>query len=68
MEVIHCNVCGRCVDTFNHHCVWINNCVGQVNYRWYIAMIACTLTNEIAFVMVGALVIRHSPFAKLSAK
>ena len=35
----HCNVCGVCVERFDHHCPWINNCVGANNHNNYLMFV-----------------------------
>lgn len=27
-ESRHCFICDRCVEGFDHHCQWLNSCVG----------------------------------------
>lgn len=31
----HCKKCGKCILFFDHHCVWLNNCIGKGNYKWF---------------------------------
>ena len=37
----HCGSCNRCVEGFDHHCRWLNNCVGKANYKLFFRLIVC---------------------------
>jgi hypothetical protein len=39
----HCKECGRCVDRSDHHCPWIDNCVGLGNHRSFFCFIVSLL-------------------------
>eukprot|EP00922_Rhytidocystis_sp_ex-Travisia-forbesii_P039856 GHVS01059297.1.p1 GENE.GHVS01059297.1~~GHVS01059297.1.p1 ORF type:complete len:409 (+),score=18.53 GHVS01059297.1:119-1345(+) len=32
----HCRSCSRCIYRMDHHCPWINNCVGLANQKYFI--------------------------------
>uniref|UniRef100_A0A672J3A0 Palmitoyltransferase n=1 Tax=Salarias fasciatus TaxID=181472 RepID=A0A672J3A0_SALFA len=43
MRARHCRTCRRCVRRFDHHCPWLENCVGERNHRWFVVYLLVQL-------------------------
>lgn len=43
----HCGDCNRCVAVFDHHCKWLNNCIGGLNYSLFFGLVTIALMHTV---------------------
>lgn len=49
----HCSVCDKCVESFDHHCGWINNCVASKNHREFVIMVFSVWAGMLLFMYIS---------------
>ena len=49
----HCSVCNKCVDVFDHHCKWLNQCIGERNYSWFVFSVATAIIMALSFIVMS---------------
>ncbi|KAM9722715.1 palmitoyltransferase ZDHHC11 isoform 3-T3 [Menidia menidia] len=59
-KVKHCGVCNKCVENFDHHCKWLNTCVGGRNYWFFfIALVSATMGVLLLNVVILFIFVQH---------
>ncbi|CAI2374379.1 unnamed protein product [Moneuplotes crassus] len=53
----HCRDCNKCIKDFDHHCWWLNTCIGSSNYKYFILYLVAYCIMNIAAIVPSFIVV-----------
>ncbi|KAL0882078.1 hypothetical protein ABMA27_000651 [Loxostege sticticalis] len=56
----HCRKCGRCVMKMDHHCPWINCCVGHANHCYFLVFLCSAVVGCLHAAIVLSICVYHA--------
>jgi len=54
-ETIHCLVCDKCIEHFDHHCFWLNICIDNKNKKLFEYFFKCVIVVVLLNTMLTAI-------------
>lgn len=60
----HCAACDNCCERFDHHCVWLGNCVGKRNYKFFFGLVITLNTMGVFHIVYGIVIIINKAMNK----
>jgi palmitoyltransferase len=51
----HCYICNKCIEEFDHHCVWMGKCVGKKNKKIFYCILILLIFNFLINIFLGIL-------------
>ncbi|EGZ16818.1 hypothetical protein PHYSODRAFT_544632, partial [Phytophthora sojae] len=39
----HCGRCNKCIPGYDHHCIYLNTCIGTRNYPLFVGLLSCSI-------------------------
>ncbi|GJD09194.1 Phosphoribosylaminoimidazole-succinocarboxamide synthase [Galdieria sulphuraria] len=58
----HCRSCKRCILKMDHHCPWINNCVGFYNQKFFILFVYYAFLGCLFVSVTGVVTLKRALF------
>mmetsp|Transcript_47044 Transcript_47044/g.34423 ORF Transcript_47044/g.34423 Transcript_47044/m.34423 type:complete len:218 (-) Transcript_47044:377-1030(-) len=58
----HCNVCGECVERYDTHCGWINQCVGLRNNLYYFSFMWFVWLDLLLVIFIAMQALGEGPY------
>ncbi|KAH8927206.1 zf-DHHC-domain-containing protein [Atractiella rhizophila] len=57
----HCKVCNVCTEGIDHHCTFLNNCVGRLNYGSFFVFLSSTVLGLLLSLAETLLILSSPP-------
>jgi hypothetical protein len=65
-ETRYCQECKKLVYEFDHHCLFLNNCVGSKNYNLFIVLLASASIQTVEYIITCIIFhLYHDVFERL---